>query len=270
MPSYIIDAERIAEQPGPGRLGRNFRRDSRSAAYPYRPRAAKVASVTWTRHLGILDQGDVGACVGEMTCGACATDPIYPALPANHPELGQPLALRFYSEAEQIDGSGPYPPNDVGSHGGSGCQAAKNDGLISAYTWAASAAAAADALQHGPVGFGTYWYSSFDSPPASGIVTITRTATIRGGHEYLCRQYDAAAGVFWMDNSWSTSWGKQGRFGLAGETVDVLLSRQGDCVVPSPLAAPPPPPVPVQPTADAADLALNTAIAAWKAAKGLT
>lgn len=206
-----------------------------------------------------------------MMCGACATDPLFPALPADLAKaLGQPLALKFYSEAESIDGDGPYPPQDNGSTGGSACQAAKNDGYISAYTWATSAAAIADALQHGPVGLGVYWYSSFDNPPASGIVSISRTATIRGGHEFLCRQYDSAAGVFWCDNSWGTGWGKQGRFGLSGATVDTLLSRQGDCVVPSPLAAPPPPPVPVQPTADAADLTLNTAIAAWKAAKGLT
>jgi hypothetical protein len=204
-----------------------------------------------------------------MMCGACATDPIFPSLPPGI-DLGQPLALRFYSEAEQLDGHGAYPPADYGSTGGSACQAAKNDGCISGYTWAASAAAAADALQHGPVGFGTYWYSSFDSPPASGIVAIAPKAKVRGGHEYLCREYDQAAGVFWCDNSWGATWGKQGRFGLAGETVDVLLHRQGDCVVPAPLAAPPPPPIPTPPLADQADIDLAAAIAAWKAAKGLT
>ncbi len=225
----------------------------------------------WPRHLGILDQGQAGSCTGEMMCGAVATEPLYTALTdAQTGTLGQPLAVKFYSEAESIDGDGPYPPQDNGSTGGSACQAAKNDGYISGYTWATSAAATADALQHGPVGFGIYWYSSFDTPPASGVVTITKTAKIRGGHEIVCREYDAAAGVFWCDNSWGTSWGKAGRFGMSGTTLDTLLSRQGDCVVPAALAAPPPVPVPVQPTADAADLALNTAIAAWKAAKGLT
>jgi hypothetical protein len=270
MPTYVIQHEFIPEYPGPGRLGRNWRVDSRSAAFPYRPRAAAVASVTWDRHLGILDQGQVGSCTGEMMCGACACDPLFAGLPpALAQALGQPLALKFYSEAETIDGHGVYPPNDYGSSGGSVCQSAKTDGYISGYAWASSAATAADALQHGPVGFGTYWYSSFDAPPASGIVKITTTAKVRGGHEYLCRQYDQAAGVFWCDNSWGTSWGKAGRFGLAGETVDTLLSRQGDCVVPTPLAAPAPVPVPTPPAADAADLALNAAIAAWQAAKGL-
>lgn len=299
MISYTIQYERIEERPGAGRLGRHILRDSRSAAYPYHRVGATITDVTWARHVGILDQGDTGSCTGNFMVGALATDPLFGALPAGHPALDETLALKIYSQAETIDGDGPYPPNDNGSTGPSVAKAAKTDGFISGYTWAQDENDALDALMIGPVGFGVNWYDSFDTPNAEGIVSLPKTARIRGGHEIVCRQVDVARQLFWCDNSWGTGWGVAGRFAVPYAVMARLLSEDGDCTSPVPLSAPAPTPVPTPtpptPTpvpdvhVDSADATLSAAIpagfltghhtrqikvvahalAAWEQAKGI-
>lgn len=292
MPTWTVEHYRIPELPGAGRLGRHYRRDSRSAAYPYQPGAAAISSVQWARHAPILDQGDTGSCTGNAAVGALATDPLWAALPGR-PALDETLALQVYSDAETIDGDGPYPPNDNGSTGQSVCQAARNRGWISGYTWCRDLAGVLDALQHGPVLLGVNWYSSFDAPGADGVVTLPATARIRGGHEIVARQVDTARELVWADNSWGTGWGQQGRFTFPYTVLERLLAEDGDCAVPLPLTAPAPQPQPVPDPdvhADSADRAYVAAVpaawaerhhtgdnkraaaayAAWKHAKGLS
>jgi hypothetical protein len=234
------------------RLGRHIKRDSRSLAYPYqrsRPESA-LADQLWERMIAILNQGNVGACTGNEETGVLGTRPIFDALPAGLAALDENFALGIYSDAETIDGDGPYPPNDNGSSGTSVAQVALNRRLISGYTHASSAQDMADALQAGPVGIGINWYSSFDSPDASGLVSVSSNAYVRGGHEVEVRGVDIAARLFHADNSWGTSWGLNGSFTFTWETMDRLLSEQGDCTVCVPLSAPAPVPVPVPVSAD--------------------
>lgn len=281
---WTITWQRIPEHVVPGmRLGRHVKRDSRSALYPYRHDRREVTAQLWARNIPILDQGDVGSCTGNAETGCLGTDPFWQDLPAGHPTLNEKEALRLYSAAEDIDGDGPYPPNDNGSTGPSVCQAALNAGLISGYTHASDVTTMAQALQAGPVIVGVNWYDSFDTPASDGTISISPGAQVRGGHEFVVRGVDPSASMFHADNSWGTSWGDQGSMQFSYATMERLFSESGDCTVSVPLSQPAPVPVPTDPdaalwavagpwcaqTRTRPDLvALKAALVAWHAAKG--
>ncbi len=243
-----MTVQRIDEHVVPGkRLGRHVDARLRQLARPYAGPRKAVASVTWERHIGILDQGDAGSCTGNAMTGALGTGPLYAALPAGV-TLDESEALKLYSEAETIDGDGPYPPNDNGSTGPSVAKAAEDDGLISGFTHYTDLDSTLQALMDGPVILGMNWYSSFDTPAADGTVSITADAYVRGGHEVLARSVDTTAQTIGMDNSWGTSYGAGGSFKMSYATLERLLSESGDCTAPEPLKAPAPPaPQPPQP-----------------------
>lgn len=248
--SHTIYRRYIPEQKVPGKpLGRHVHQDSRSLAYPYLGAQVRetvtLKTVLWKRDIPILDQGDVGSCTGNAETGALGSDPLNATLPAGHPALNEAEALKLYSAAEDIDGDGPYPPQDNGSTGLSVCKAAKNAGLISGYTHATTLDETLQALMAGPVIIGVNWYDSFDQPASDGTIAISRGAQVRGGHEFVVRGVDVDTKMLHADNSWGTSWGVNGSMQLSYATYQRLLSEQGDCTVSSPLSAPPTPvPVP--------------------------
>lgn len=265
IPEYVIAGKR---------LGRRVRHDSRNKLYPHRASGRDLTSQLHARMSPILDQGDVGSCTGNEQAGACGTVPLYAALPPAYQSpsaLNEALALKIYSAAEVLDGDGPYPPQDNGSAGPSVAQVAKNMGLINGYTHCFSLADILDALEDGPVGIGSNWYDSMDSPDSSGLVTISKNAQVRGGHEYLCRGKDVDRQLLYLDNSWGTSWGVKGSFTYSYATLERLLAEQGDGTVSVPLSQPAPvpvptpvptPPVPV-PDADPDDVALANGVMDW-------
>jgi hypothetical protein len=255
-------------------LGRNVYHDSRNLAFPWQRQARTLTSQMWTRHIPILDQGQVGSCTGNAETGALGCDPDFGALPVaygpgGHEALNEALALRIYSDAESIDGDGPYPPNDNGSTGPSAAKAAMKMGLISGYLHCLSLADVLDALEEHPVCIGSNWYDSMDRPDSNGLVSISSGASIRGGHEYLARGKDMDAQVVHFDNSWGTSFGVQGSFSYSFATLERLLGEQGDGTVSLPLTAPVPTPVPVPPKPvpvpgqDPADVTLHQQTMAW-------
>lgn len=237
----------IEETVVPGkRLGRHVDARLRQLARPYAGPRKAVTSVTWTRNIPILDQGDVGACTGNAMTGALGTGPLFAALPAGV-TLDENEALKLYSGAEDIDGDGPYPPNDNGSTGPSVAKAAEDDGLISGFTHYTDLDSTLQALMDGPVILGANWYSSFDAPAADGTVSIASDAYVRGGHEVLARSVDTAGQMIGLDNSWGTSYGVGGSFRMSYATLERLLSENGDTTAPQPLKAPAPQPVPPSP-----------------------
>lgn len=276
MPNRI----HLPELRVPGRrLGRHIPTDPRSRRYMVAAEAAAV-SVVWERRVPIFDQGDVGSCTGNACAGALGSMPVQPTLPQLVED--ETLAVSIYSDAEKIDGGAGYPPEDDGSTGDSVAQVAKTRGYVSGYLHADTIPAAHAALQAGPLLIGTYWLSGMDSPNSDGVVTVS--GYVRGGHEYLCREYDAARDLWWLDNSWSADWGKAGRFAYDTPSLQKLLDDQGDVVslVPNTLPAPIPAPVSTTVTFAAADYAsmvqwvgaphrwsyATAAGKAWKAAVG--
>jgi hypothetical protein len=85
-----------------------------------------------------------------------------------------------------------------------------------------------------PVITGISWYTSFDTPDATGLVVIASGATIRGGHELVADGIDAANQLVWFWNSWGPSYGVGGRFCMSFDTWQQLLAQQGDVTVPTP------------------------------------
>jgi hypothetical protein len=244
QPRYVITGRTITETPGAGRLGRHFRHDSRSAAYPYQAVPGRVPiAVEHPRHIGVLDQGDVGSCEGNAVVGVLATDPFWESLkPGVQGQLGEPLAQQLYSAGEDIDGDGPWTTNTSIS------QAAKNAGLIAGYVHVATVADMIDALQARPLFAGVNWYASFDTPdPDTGVVTIAHGASIRGGHAFVVRGVDPAAGRFKADNSWGPDWGIGGSFWIPFGIMGRLLAEEGEVTAPVPVTAPAPVPVPNPP-----------------------
>jgi hypothetical protein len=270
--TYIITFDRYPELVVPGkRLGRHRITDSRSTQYRFTSPRTVIGDVNWTRHTPILDQGDVGSCTGNAMTGALATGPVYDGLPAGHPPLDETEAVKLYSQAETIDGDGPYPPNDNGSSGNSVCKAAANSGLISGWTHALTADDVLQALMGGPVILGIDWYSSFDTPAADGTIVIAPGAVVRGGHEILARRVDTAGEMVGCDNSWGQSWGAAGSMQMPYTVLEQLLTAGGDAQVPVPATQPAPVPVPPGPqpapppvpVADAADRVLWDATWEW-------
>ncbi len=282
---YYIEIGRIEEDTVPGkRLGRHIRHDSRNRAYPHRRSGRTLTSQLWPRHIPILDQNGYGSCTGEEQVGALGTGPLWDALSAaQRASLTQAEALKLYSAAEILDGGAGLPSEDDGSSGPSAAQAAENAGLISGYVHCFSLADVLDALETGPVGIGSNWYSSMDNPDSSGLVVISPGAYVRGGHEYVCRGKDISKQLLFFDNSWGTSYGAAGSFSYSYATLERLLAEDGDGTVSVPLTQPAPvpvPPVPVPvptpvptptptptPVADAADQALWSATQAWAAGR---
>jgi hypothetical protein len=164
------------------------------------------------------------------------------------PELNEEFAqTTVYSGAEMIDGDGPFPPNDNGSSGPSAAQVVKNAGYISGYLHCFALTDVLDALEEYPLTIGANWYDSMDQPDSSGLVTISPSAQVRGGHEFLCRGKDTVKQLLHFDNSWGPDWGVQGSFSMSWATLDRLLHEQGDATVSLPLTVPKPVPVPVPP-----------------------
>lgn len=233
LPEVLVDGRR---------LGRHINHDPHSLSYLL-AETDQVVSVSWPRHIPILDQGNLGSYTGNAETGALGTGPLFDALPAAvRGQLDEGYAVGIYSDAEKIDGGAGYPPEDQGSSGLSVAKVALNRGLISGYQHATSVAAAHTAIQVGPFLVGSYWTTGMDNPTSEGIVTFTGTK--RGGHEYLCREYDAARDLWWMDNSWGLSFGVQGRFAYDTPTFTALLAQYGDVTSLVPLAAPAPTPTP--------------------------
>lgn len=148
--------------------------------------------------------------------------------------------------------------------------------------------ALATALQSGPVMAGTVWHNSMFDPTSDGRIPVDTRSGVAGGHEYLIDGYEPRTGPddrYWMTNSWSTSWGQQGRAWFTGADLAVLLADDGDVTVPTPVTVPAPTPTPAPVDADHAFAAtlhpwvisrhvgvtahIATAAKVWLAAKGL-
>jgi len=219
----------IPELVMPGkRLGRHIVHDPRSREFP----AAAAPAVTSVVHNAVglpLNQGDIGSCTANALCGALNSAPDFKG--------GSPRteadAITLYELETKLEGD-PYPPNDPGGSGLEVCKAAVQLGWISSYTHAFGVENALLALVLRPVITGIGWYTSFDSPDANGLVRIAPGATVRGGHEVVADQIDAAQKLVWFWNSWGTAFGVGGRFCMSFDTWSRLLVERGDVTVPLP------------------------------------
>lgn len=219
-----IRRERLPERVIPGRrLGRHIHWDERSRDFAVTADTSGLVSVHHHRLVGVYDQGEVGSCTGNAGAGALSTRPF-----GHH--YHEYTALKFYSAAEIIDGDGPYPPNDNGSSGLSIAKVLKARGLISSYQHCFSPEAVYTALQTGPVMLGVSWLTNFDNPIINGRMPYGGTS--RGGHELCADALDVENKLIWITNSWSRSWGVDGRAYWTWADFAQVLADSGDATVP--------------------------------------
>lgn len=260
MDKIVIYKEKIHSRDP--RLKRHVYHDSRSKLYTFNTTGLTISSVVHSRHIPILNQGQVGSCTGNAGVGALATDPVFKTLPKPLVySLDEPGAIKLYSDAEVIDGNGPYPPNDYGSCGLSIAKALKAAGVISGYQHTFTLNDALKALTVTPIIVGINWYNAMFTPDKDG--RVHPTGYIAGGHEIVAREIDAINKRVWFDNSWGTSWGINGRFYLTFTDFGTLLSQQGDVIAFVTNSQPAPQP------ASNPDTTLAAAVKTWLAAKGL-
>jgi hypothetical protein len=191
--------------------------------------ASQIVSV---RHQAVglpMNQGSLGSCTANALCGALNSQPDYAGRTFTETD-----AVALY-ERETADEGQPYPPNDPGGTGQLVCQAARELGWISSYQHAIGLQAALQALVLRPVITGISWFTTFDTPDASGHIAIGPGATVRGGHEVALDEIDAANYLVGGWNSWGASWGPLGgRFYMSWHCWWTLLQQGGDVTVPIP------------------------------------
>lgn len=268
MPDVVIYRERIPSTDP--RCRRNINHDSRSRRYAFNTANLTLVSVRHTRHIDVLDQGDVGSCTGNAGVGCLGSGPFYAARGGAY-TLDEPGAVQLYSDATREDPyDGFYPPTDTGSDGLTIAKVLTKAGEISGYQHTFSLEDALKALTLTPFITGTYWHRDMFDPTPDG--QVKPTGAVVGGHEYLADELDAQEERIWFTNSWGKQWGVGGRFWMSWEDYGSLLMREGDVTifvprtVPAPQPTPEPEPEPVAPPApvlDAADIQLIYETSLW-------
>lgn len=228
------------------RLGRHVEHDSRSRNFAFMlTPPPKQIDTFWSDSAPVLDQGDIGGCVGWTGADILNTDLFIPLRKAknNAKAYTDQDALKFYELATHKDDiSGYYPRVDSGSSGLGLAKALQSLGLIDRYshcfTWNQFLAA----IQIQPVALGTTWTNDMFNPDRHGVVRVgsLNESNIVGGHEYMCRGISFTKSLVLCRNHWGPTWNTKGdlpklrgEFWLPFSDLKELLSskNQGDVTV---------------------------------------
>ena len=218
-------------------FGRRYAPDDRDRSYLMRRMLAAPSAValptrkTWGIAKTALDQGNTGTCVGQAWRNFLRCAPI-------RSEKKGPSAWDIYRDAVKRDGwsgndnEASLPDGDPGLDDGTsvraGAQALESMGALKSYVWAFALQPAVEwVLTEGPVVLGTNWYSSFQTD-SEGIIHITPTARVRGGHAYLMRGADTKRALARCCNSWGDGWGISGDFWLPFRDLERLIHEDGE------------------------------------------
>lgn len=242
---FILKIRRF--DPTDKRLGRHVVHDSRSLRYLARVAdPSKLTSVRHNINIPILDQGEVGSCTGHAATAAASSDAYWNATKRAIVDQPHVYAVGLYSAATLIDPwPGQYTPDDTGSDGLSVSKVLLTRNLIAGYQHATSLAAALTALAERPVIVGTSWLEDMFEPDATGKLSVS--GEVAGGHEYCLDELDVEHQRVWLRNSWTATWGVQGRAWMTWDDLGKLLADDGDCTVLVPITEPAPQPAPVPP-----------------------
>lgn len=209
-------------------LGRRLNHDPRSLAYPAKT-AGTHRPVTHRTYGPVLDQGDVGSCVGNAAAHALNTKGVHRAPSRVRDETD---ALDIYAAATAVDPwPGTYPGQDTGTDANSAAKVMRDRGLITGWSHAFGLDHVLAALQLGPLMLGISWHESMFTPDSRGFVHPD--GNIVGGHETLIRGDDAKGSVL-VRNSWGRGWGLAGHYRLTYGDLAALLSDDGDATVLTP------------------------------------
>lgn len=225
-------------------LGRVVQHDPRSKAHRLPMLQTPIRGAHPTKDIKhetegpVLNQGNVGMCVGAATAHILNTHPLRAHIETKHPKLFiEKDALDLYSQSTKLD-SFPwsYPPADTGTSGLAMMKVLKKLGLAKGYKWAFGVEEVLGVIAYTPLLIGIPWYKGMFDPDKKGQVHLT--GKIVGGHEIclygfeLVSKTNMSANLFWFRNSWGKSWGKNGNFSMTVADLDRLLANSGDAVIP--------------------------------------
>jgi hypothetical protein len=198
--------------------------DPRRTLYPVRELVAGLAprSYTWRCDYH-LDQGPDGACVGfGFTHHAIAR-------PKAHIGLTYDDAMAVYHRAQQLD---EWPgENYEGTSVNAGSLVSRERKWLMQFRWAANVEDMALAVGHvGPVVIGVNWLGGMMDTDSNGFVHAT--GAVEGGHCILVKGYSVTKRRFTLHQSWGTGWGMNGDAYISQDDMGLLLSNQGEAVVP--------------------------------------
>lgn len=235
MPVVKIYRERLPMHP---LLGRHVAFDSRSKAYAIQPHIVAVTSVRHAQHIAVLDQGQVGSCTGNASASCAYHEPFYaPEAPNWGYTPDEDGAVAWYRDnTTNDDFPGAYTPDDTGSDGLTSSKMAVKAGIASGFRAALDLDSSLQALMDRPGITGIPWYNSMFTVGSDGLITVDTKSGLAGGHELVVDEIVArdAPGngtgklLVGGDNSWSTTWGAQGRWYLTGDDWWALRQQQGD------------------------------------------
>jgi hypothetical protein len=227
-------------------LGRNVGHDPRSRAFAFKAADEPLKPVRHLSSISTLDQ-HVGSCTCDTVLKLCTYGANWSAL-----NDVQQLAIKsapdymvddWYRETTRNDEfDGAWEPDDTGSSGTSAAKTAVRHGYAKGFQHSFSFDDALHMLAKQPIGIGVNWYSSFDNPGVNGLVVLTPTARVRGGHEFVLDELDVEHEMIGAQNSWGPSWGAMGRFYFSFDDLGHLLNEDGDAMRLIPLDQPAPEP----------------------------
>jgi hypothetical protein len=136
-----------------------------------------------------------------------------------------PSPSEIYRQAQLLD---EWPgENYLGTSVRGGAKALQADGKLVSYGWAFDLETVLNWLAFkGPVVLGTTWYDQMFRPDVHGVVRPG--GTVAGGHAYLAQGYDETTKLLLCKNSWSRTWGINGRFYLHYEDAEELIQSEGE------------------------------------------
>ncbi len=197
-------------------FGRFYAEDQRDRKHLISPRRTTSRQSRVWRTDRVLDQGRTSHCVGYSFHGLLGASPI-------RQRVMSPSGI--YTFAQMLD---EWEGTDYeGTSVRGGAKACMIAGYLEEYQWAFDVnQVVRHLLDKGPVVLGTNWYQGMMDVPLDGYLRISGMKL--GGHAYLAYGADLAKGWVVIRNSWGSSWGKNGNALLSLESLERLLSEQGE------------------------------------------
>ena len=178
-------------------------------------------SYTW--RVGVnLDQGREGACVGFAWAHELA------ARPRIVQGVTDDVARGIYLDAQRVD---EWPGEGYeGTSVLAGAKVVQGRGHFTEYRWARDVDELRMAIGYaGPAVLGVDWHEGMIDPADGWIYP---EGAIVGGHAILCYAVNIRGGYFRVWNSWGASWGEGGSAKLSFESMQQLLTENGEACIP--------------------------------------
>ncbi|WP_147707817.1 hypothetical protein [Microvirga massiliensis] len=218
-------------EPDPRRLGRRPAFDDRDRRFALQRVSVPPTRTSkyWLCRGGPLDQGYTSQCVAYAGTRYLTTHPV-----VNVPHL---MPHQLYLECQRLDEWPGEEPDYEGTSVRALFKVLKRDGFITEYRWAWNAEMVmGHLLMTGPMVLGTDWTERMFDPDPYGFIWDEGESF--GGHAYLAiganRKKpcpDGSTGAIRILNSWSGSWGQNGRAWMSLKVLDRLLTRHGEACI---------------------------------------